>query len=635
MSMINQETGAADFQKCLSQQPDEFWSPKAAAALQGLMHYWLSAEARDQLSQNTVGNFDLKQRPPLPQERGGCQIVLINPMDEDSGTVRWPMLRPAMLLPLIWRENDDVATAVHDDRLPPDVIRVANFVRQLIAAAEQLDPENESRRWSLHLADTTGEAFPSLKWMADMTADSGAVAVAGGLLTAIRGGKPKADVWASGGLDPGSGTVLNVDDVNRKIALAHEWDVTELFLPESLLAAAREYVKALPEKSLNVRPLRQGGNSGILWSLGRYRAALMIPPDETEDIKEHAEHFDALMRENLIDEADRHYRKSILPKLIPPLKERFVEQFHSNGGAGSLPDSLITIVSRSPDLIRLTTRVLGTKRCLLLYTDDCEWAAEIDQKAIQLELRASDADTSDEADELSEEARRLKDKAKKLREDSQETAQSMSSLRLELEAAPLNCDVTPAPFRTDQTDTRLPELVNLFSRDVAPESLLIDATPGKSEMKVVNALAAPTGSWLYFLDSQYIGDRNLLSIPEPGTQDPKLIRVRAHGDEVRETAATLTIDISLQNADLYAGCEIEDVNGRLNLQTPVATATEIIGRNIEKILDQATATRRDRVCLTGRMAVWAYLVIFHAVVHRFREVSYDDGSGPVVIARHG
>ncbi len=96
----------------------------------------------------------------------------------------------------------------------------------------------------------------------------------------------------------------------------------------------------------------------------------------------------------------------------------------------------------------------------------------------------------------------------------------------------------------------------------------------------------------------------------------------------------MIINIALTNADLYAGCDIEEIAGRLNLTTPVAEAVSIVGRNIAHILD--TAPKTDRVVLTGPMAVWSYMVVFHAVVHRVREVVYDDGRNPpVVIARHG
>ena len=96
----------------------------------------------------------------------------------------------------------------------------------------------------------------------------------------------------------------------------------------------------------------------------------------------------------------------------------------------------------------------------------------------------------------------------------------------------------------------------------------------------------------------------------------------------------MRIDMSLSNTRLYAGCEIEEVAGRANLTTPVGEAVHLVGRNIASIIEEAED--RDEVVLTGPMAVWAYLVVFHAVVHRFRRVLYDDGrSGAVVVAAHG
>ncbi|MFW9606338.1 MAG: hypothetical protein ACMV0I_07315 [Pseudomonas sp.] len=98
----------------------------------------------------------------------------------------------------------------------------------------------------------------------------------------------------------------------------------------------------------------------------------------------------------------------------------------------------------------------------------------------------------------------------------------------------------------------------------------------------------------------------------------------------------MKIDLSLSNELLYQGCNVEVVAGRANLTTPVAEAVEIVGANIDKIVAAVPASERQQVVLTGPMAVWSYLIVFHAVVHSFREVVYDDGrSGAVVVARHG
>lgn len=91
------------------------------------------------------------------------------------------------------------------------------------------------------------------------------------------------------------------------------------------------------------------------------------------------------------------------------------------------------------------------------------------------------------------------------------------------------------------------------------------------------------------------------------------------------------LDMSLDNALLYAGCEIEEVAGRKNLKTPVKEAVSIVGKNLAKM-----DLKGEEITLTGPMAVWAYLIAFHAVVHRFARVYYDDGrSGSVLIAAHG
>ena len=95
-------------------------------------------------------------------------------------------------------------------------------------------------------------------------------------------------------------------------------------------------------------------------------------------------------------------------------------------------------------------------------------------------------------------------------------------------------------------------------------------------------------------------------------------------------------DLSLINSDLYFGCEIQEVAGRLALTTPINDALNIVGRNAKKIVDELVASGVEEITLTGAMAIWAYLVVFHVVVHRFRHVYYDDGkpNGRVLIASH-
>lgn len=94
----------------------------------------------------------------------------------------------------------------------------------------------------------------------------------------------------------------------------------------------------------------------------------------------------------------------------------------------------------------------------------------------------------------------------------------------------------------------------------------------------------------------------------------------------------IKLDVSLKNSSLYSGCKVTEVAGRQNLTTPMADAVNIVGRNINDM-----DLHGDEITLTGAMAIPIYLVVFHAVVHRFGKVWYDDGRGgqPVIVAAHG
>ena len=93
----------------------------------------------------------------------------------------------------------------------------------------------------------------------------------------------------------------------------------------------------------------------------------------------------------------------------------------------------------------------------------------------------------------------------------------------------------------------------------------------------------------------------------------------------------MKIDLGLKNNSLYDGCSIEEVAGRLNMTTPIAEAINIVGRNVNGM-----EIDTNEVILTGPMAVWCYLIVFHSVVHKTKKVFYDDGrSGKVLVAAHG
>lgn len=97
----------------------------------------------------------------------------------------------------------------------------------------------------------------------------------------------------------------------------------------------------------------------------------------------------------------------------------------------------------------------------------------------------------------------------------------------------------------------------------------------------------------------------------------------------------MVIDLSLKNNTLYNGCSVNEVAGRLNLETPVGEAINIVGRNVNDMVRLIPPENKDEVVLTGPMAVWVYLIVFHAVVHAFTKVYYNDGRNQYLLSQHG
>ncbi|HEY2090409.1 MAG TPA: hypothetical protein VGJ81_00840 [Thermoanaerobaculia bacterium] len=93
----------------------------------------------------------------------------------------------------------------------------------------------------------------------------------------------------------------------------------------------------------------------------------------------------------------------------------------------------------------------------------------------------------------------------------------------------------------------------------------------------------------------------------------------------------MILDLSLKNEVLYAGLDIVTEGGKRNLRTPPADAIPRIAANLESIEIDAV-----EVVLTGSMAIWAYLVVFHALHGRTRRIYYQDGVGNrLLVAAHG
>ena len=91
------------------------------------------------------------------------------------------------------------------------------------------------------------------------------------------------------------------------------------------------------------------------------------------------------------------------------------------------------------------------------------------------------------------------------------------------------------------------------------------------------------------------------------------------------------IDLSLSNEGLYRGLEGKDLAGSLTLLSDPESAVPLLLSNLSEL-----SIDPEEVVLTGRMAIWAYLVVFHHLHGRTKRIYYEDGRGQrILIAAHG
>jgi len=93
----------------------------------------------------------------------------------------------------------------------------------------------------------------------------------------------------------------------------------------------------------------------------------------------------------------------------------------------------------------------------------------------------------------------------------------------------------------------------------------------------------------------------------------------------------MLLDLSLENRVLYGGLDVRTEAGKLNLCTPAEHAIAIITANLDRM-----SIDPEEVVLTGAMAIWAYLVVFHYLHGRTKRIYYQDGVGNrILVAAHG
>ncbi|MCS6852809.1 MAG: hypothetical protein NZ700_16750 [Gemmataceae bacterium] len=271
--------------------------------------------------------------------------------------------------------------------------------------------------------------------------ESGWASVAAALLLLLHGGKPRPDVWATGAWD--QNTYLQpVTGLSAKVDLARQWRINRLFVPEVQLGA----VKA---SGLELLPLHTGRRNPRE-ALRSYLIALEAPPPRTATREERCNYYMRLPADSA--ERNAYYRDNLLPDIIAECRSRLIAPHD-----GWSPSHLITLVSKNPELIELSAQALGVRCCLLLYADDATGGGEM---------------------------KRLADEA----------AANLRTIGLEAVVAEFRHGPDMAPTMWAPIET--------FCRNVTPDALVFDATPGTKLMTLcIERLARQffPSSWLIYL----------------------------------------------------------------------------------------------------------------------------------------
>ncbi len=327
----------------------------------------------------------------------------------------------------------------HSPRLPAALEQLATEVAASFPANNRIAGQD----WGLQLAEDLGDLD-----LSDMPLEcqSGWAALAAGLLVAAEGGTPDPQVWATGSWDDRRG-ILPVEGLKPKLDLAAEFGARAFFVPSVQAEEAAQLAHGLEIGRLQMSEREPGR------ALSEFTLRLETPPpppcnpDDSPAFERCVDYYSKRPRGR--SGTTQFYWSHLLPAII----QRCRGQVRCEYGA-CRPTHMVTIVSGSPELVLLAARALDVRHCLLLYTPDT--ASRRDQTA------------------------------------------AMQMVKELLEADDRHC--LPWAFRDDETlEREIPNAVRQFAEGRAPESLVLDLTPGTKWMTWVADRAMPHGSWRLYV----------------------------------------------------------------------------------------------------------------------------------------
>ena len=321
-----------------------FLASEAALRLGPLARWWLRPEVLETAAEADVPDpirASWLRRPALHLGSGSCWILVAKPYRREL-----PLLRPAFILPVIWRREASAYGV-----LPDALERMARGVRRDMVETGLVDADAAD---GLRLAMPNHEGLGriDLSGLEGVTWDSAWLPLAGGLVMAAEGGRPRADVFATGALRDGA--IRAVESIEAKLAVAEEWGARTLFAPEEGLERLGD------PGSLEVAGVTSDGRP-VREVLRPYLEALEVPPPASAPRPSRARHY---LRTADEGRARAYFTETCLPEIAGECAEALARRLERP------PDALVTIASDSPDLVLLATAALRPRRCLILHTPD-------------------------------------------------------------------------------------------------------------------------------------------------------------------------------------------------------------------------------------------------------------------------
>jgi hypothetical protein len=308
-------------------------------------------------------------------------------------------------------------------------------------------------QWPLSLKYLDAREIP-------VACESGWASLAAGLQVASLGGRSDPRVWASGSWDWQDG-IRPVSHLDRKLEIAGEYNVRQFFVPDSQVDEARMLVAG---RGIEIGPLYSGRRDPCE-ALAEYLWALEVPPRLTEDPAslDRCRDFYLRIRASKPEAADQFYREQLLSRLASDLRQKVSEKW-----PGWCPRHLVTVVSGSPNLTRLTATALKVDSCLLLHTLDEKHTGLARELAAGLALHGRECRTI-------------------------------------------------SFMGAGESEDGFHKRLRLALRDIPPDQIVFDITPGTKPMSITLARGALPRSWLFYISHRLSKD----SRPIPGSESPE------------------------------------------------------------------------------------------------------------------